>query len=204
MYDIRTLSVTESDILSIISTLNNSGRYYNKSDWIYFQHNKFDQKWWPDFSWSPSLQTPKLSFFSKHHKLDRYKVHINDHCQLVVKMDAFTSSTFAVPYGVPQGSHLVPLICIINGIAQIIDCNSLLFGVDMKMYSCISANLFVSNFSKNIDNISIWLGFVSDLHNLNFSKIFERWNKENCNQENYVKMAPTNLKISNHGHTIKL
>lgn len=65
--------------------------------------------------------------------------YLNDRYQLV-KMDAFTSSTFAVPSGVPQGSHLGPLLfnVLINDIVQIINCNVLLFADDMKIYSRIS------------------------------------------------------------------
>lgn len=76
----------------------------------------------------------------------------------LVKMDAFRSSTFPVTSGVPQGSHLGPLLfnVLINDIVQVIDCEVLLFADDMKIYSSISDSNDCLRLQTDINNIFNW------------------------------------------------
>lgn len=78
--------------------------------------------------------------------------------RLVVKSFGSFSSEFVATSGVPQGSHLGPLLfnIFINDIVDIIKVDSLLFADDIKLYSSIDSEVDCVNLQRSLDAVKSW------------------------------------------------
>lgn len=77
----------------------------------------------------------------------------------IVRIKGFVSDPFSAPSGVPQGSHLGPILftLFINDISNYISHSQfLLYADDLKIYSKINSPLDSSNLQRDIDSISLW------------------------------------------------
>lgn len=88
----------------------------------------------------------------------------------IVKMDSFTSEQIPVLSGVPQGSHLGPLLfaILINDIVNVITSKVLLYADDMKICREISSVSDCILLQQDLDRISEWC--VLNKISLNISK----------------------------------
>lgn len=77
----------------------------------------------------------------------------------LVRLDSCTSQSFTVSSGVPQGSHLGPLLfsIFINDLCELLDeQNSLLYADDVKIFRKINGPGDCERIQKNIDIITDW------------------------------------------------
>lgn len=108
------------------------------------------------FGFSQSL----ITFFTSYLKNRLQFVSYND-CQ----SDEYFSTS-----GVPQGSNLGPLLFLIfiNDIADVIDCQKLLFADDLKLYNKINNMHDCLSLQENLYNVQVWCK-KNNLH-MNISK----------------------------------
>lgn len=113
----------------------------------------------------------KLEAIGLHGSLLRWlNSYIQDRKQLV-RACGFISREIEVTSGVPQGSHLGPLLfnIFINDIkSEIIHCQFLLFADDLKIFNVVNSSLDCEKIQQDLNNITAW---CSRNHlNLNISK----------------------------------
>lgn len=75
---------------------------------------------------------------------------------LTVVVNGYNSNSFVPPSGVPQGSHIGPLLflCYINDISSFIKfCKFLLFADDLKLYLCINSLEDCLHLQEDINNL---------------------------------------------------
>lgn len=90
---------------------------------------------------------------------------------LFVKIENCISDPFKASYGIPQGSHLGPLLFLlfINDIPTLFKfCNVLLYADDLKIYSIVQNLNDCILFQNDIDSFLQWCKFNG--MELNFSK----------------------------------
>ena len=88
-----------------------------------------------------------------------------------VSFNHFNSYSFPVPSGVPQGSHLGPLLFVlfINDICKVVEsCRFSLYADDLKLYRTVSTQVDSTCLQSDINNIVLWS--KSNYINLNTSK----------------------------------
>lgn len=76
----------------------------------------------------------------------------------LVKICGWKSSLFPVLSGVPQGSHLGPLLFIlyINDVQNIFDSSCLLYADDLKIFCPIDSNSDALRLQKDLDKLALW------------------------------------------------
>lgn len=111
-----------------------------------------------------------------------------------VKMDSFTSTRIAVLSGVPQGSHLGPLLfsILINDIVNVIHSKVLLYADDMKIYREISTVLDCTQLQQDLENISEWCSLNKISLNISKCKFITFCRKKTVLNYNY-KINGSNL-----------
>ncbi|CAD6222047.1 GSCOCG00005308001-RA-CDS, partial [Cotesia congregata] len=84
---------------------------------------------------------------------------------LQVRVDGYLSEEYEATSGVPQGSHLGPLLfnIFINDIVNNIQSECLLYTDDLKIYRTISNDSDIQLLQKDIDMLSTWFSDVKDL-----------------------------------------
>ena len=91
----------------------------------------------------------------------------------IVRINGAVSQQFLAPSGVPQGSHIGPLLFLlfINDLVNVIQhCNILLFADDIKLFSDISKLSDCNKLQSDLKNLTIWC--KANLFFLNFDKCF--------------------------------
>ncbi len=80
------------------------------------------------------------------------------HRTLAVKYDGCLSAPFSVLSGVPQGSHLGPLLFILfmNDIVYVILTNHLMFADDIKVFGSVSSTSDFERLQLSLTNIDAW------------------------------------------------
>lgn len=75
-----------------------------------------------------------------------------------VNLKSVESTRFPTPSGVPQGSHLGPLIFIIfvNDLIDRINSHRLMYADDLKIYRIISSSIDCAALQQDIDTVSSW------------------------------------------------
>lgn len=97
----------------------------------------------------------------------------------IVRIKNFLSKEIKVPSGVPQGSHLGPLLfnIYVNDIAScFVSANFLMFADDLKLYMRVVDDSDRMNLQADLDRLSIWCGIngmelnVRKCHSMVFSR----------------------------------
>lgn len=75
-----------------------------------------------------------------------------------VKFNGAVSNSFNIPSGVPQGSHLGPLIFIIfvNDICSLLHCDCLMYADDLKIYRTVSSSLDCFALQEDLNRLLAW------------------------------------------------
>lgn len=118
------------------------------------------------------LLLAKLNKLGIHGTLLRWFVsYLENRSQLVV-VKGFSSVTTRVPSGVPQGSHLGPILFLIfiNDLPNVIRSKVKLYADDLKVYRQIREQKDVDDLQVDLDNISQWC--EQNCMSLNSSKCF--------------------------------
>lgn len=113
----------------------------------------------------------KLKMLGMHSNMLNWLYSYLSNRILFVKIDNYISEPVYAYSGVPQGSHLGPLLflLLINDIPSVFKyCNALLYADDLKVYSVIRNMNDCMLFQKDIDNFVQWC--VDNRMKLNFSK----------------------------------
>lgn len=90
--------------------------------------------------------------------LDWFRTYLNNRTQ-TVSAAGFISETYRARSGVPQGSHLGPVLfnIFINDIvSEIHHCRFLLYADDLKLYTTVSTAQDAKLLQGDIDRISVW------------------------------------------------
>lgn len=76
----------------------------------------------------------------------------------IVKLGSVESSRFSTPSGVPQGSHLGPLIFVlfVNDLSHQLSSHHLMYADDLKIYRIISSLIDCAALQQDIDNVANW------------------------------------------------
>ena len=114
----------------------------------------------------------------------------------IVRIKGFTSSQIRVSSGVPQGSHLGPLLFIlfINDLPSCLRfCKILLFADDAKLFSVIKSPIDCSKIQKDIDSIKNWC-VENDLKlNLNKCKTISFFKPRSSHSEYVYRIDQTDI-----------
>jgi exonuclease III len=114
----------------------------------------------------------KLALHGIHGSLYRWLVsYLSKRSQLVV-LKGFTSSSIDVPSGVPQGSHLGPLLFIIfiNDLVTRLTCECLLYADDIKIFKTVNSLNDCYVLQSDLNTVSDWC--KDNFMTLNIDKCF--------------------------------
>ena len=114
----------------------------------------------------------------------------------VVRIKGFTSAQVKVSSGVPQGSHLGPLLFIlfINDLLSCLRfCRILLFADDAKLFSIIKSPIDCSKIQKDIDAIHNWCIENALKLNLNKCKTISFFKPRCCHSEYAYRIDQTDI-----------
>lgn len=114
----------------------------------------------------------KLALYGVHGSLYRWVCsYLNNRSQLVA-LKGFVSSPVTVSSGVPQGSHLGPLLFVIfiNDLIPRLTSNCLLYADDLKIFNVISTDDDCVTLQNDLNTVSQWCR--SNLMYLNIDKCF--------------------------------
>lgn len=114
----------------------------------------------------------KLAEYGFHGSLFRWICsYLNKRNQLVA-LKGYLSSPVEVTSGVPQGSHLGPLLFVIfiNDLIERLSCQCLLYADDLKIFNTTSTLNDCQKLQKDLDVVSEWC--VANYMHLNISKCF--------------------------------
>ena len=79
--------------------------------------------------------------------------------QLIVRVSGWTSKLINVRSGVPQGSHIGPLLFLLfmNDVPNVLNySNCLMFADDLKMFYSVKSRLDAMNLQRDLDMLSLW------------------------------------------------
>lgn len=133
------------------------------------------------------LLCQKLEAYGIHGNLHRWvKSYLSRRSQLVA-IKGHLSAPLVVTSGVPQGSHLGPLLFIvfINDLVEQLTCPSLLYADDLKMFLTIESEQDAMTLQRNLDILNLWC--TENLMQLNVKKCFvvSFTNKKHKHLHNY-------------------
>lgn len=127
----------------------------------------------------------KLSQIGVHSSLLKWlQSYLSDRVQYV-SIDSSKSSTFRVPSGVPQGSHLGPLLfnLFINDVVQIFNSvHCLIYADDIKLFLPVRTHSDIMNFQRDLNSFFVWCSNndlslnVSKCKHMTFSRIHKPLN----------------------------
>lgn len=117
-----------------------------------------------------------------HGNLLRWLTSYLDKRSQLVTLRGYTSSPIAVASGVPQGSHLGPLLFVvfINSLIERLSCECLLYADDLKIFKTIENTNDCNLLQRDLDTISNWC--KEKLMNLNIGKCFVITFTNKCNK----------------------
>ncbi|XP_060802241.1 uncharacterized protein LOC132902173 [Amyelois transitella] len=117
-----------------------------------------------------------------HGNLLRWLTSYLDKRSQLVTLRGYTSSPIAVASGVPQGSHLGPLLFVvfINSLIERLSCECLLYADDLKIFKTIENTNDCKLLQRDLDTISNWC--KEKLMNLNIGKCFVITFTNKCNK----------------------
>lgn len=122
----------------------------------------------------------KLFSYGVHGNLYRWICSYLENRSQLVALKGFVSAPVQVGSGVPQGSHLGPLLFIIfiNDLIEKLSCSCLLYADDLKVYNVISQTSDCLALQKDLDIVSEWCK-VNHMHlNINKCSIITFTNKK--------------------------
>ena len=79
--------------------------------------------------------------------------------QQIVRVSGWTSKPINVTSGVPQGSHIGPLLFLLfmNDVPNVLNySNCLMFADDLKMFYSVKSRLDAMNLQRDLDMLSLW------------------------------------------------
>lgn len=123
----------------------------------------------------------KLSFYGVHGCLLRWLIsYLNNRTQLVT-MKGFSSTPISVSSGVPQGSHLGPLLFVIfiNDLINRLSSRCLLYADDLKIYNDITDTASCIVLQKDLNTVSNWCVLNGMSLNVNKSCVISFTKKKN-------------------------
>ncbi|CAH2097232.1 unnamed protein product [Euphydryas editha] len=100
----------------------------------------------------------KISAVGIHGSLLRWcESYLQRRSQLVM-IRGYSSRSKIIPTGVPQGSHMGPLLFVIyiNDLAQQLKCLFKMYADDLKIYKCIKTENDVKILQKDLDRVQTW------------------------------------------------
>ena len=158
-----------------------------QTDAIYFDFSKaFDKV-------NHSILCHKLAFYGVHGCLLRWVIsYLNNRTQLVA-VKGYSSSLKSVTSGVPQGSHLGPLLFVIfvNDLVDRLSCPCLLYADDLKLYANVSDRTQCVALQHDINVISEWCSLNKMSLNVNKCCVISFTRKKNkLFHQYYVQEAP--------------
>lgn len=137
---------------------------------------------------SHQIMTYKLHRYGFEPNLVKWiNSYLSDRFQ-IIKMDSYLSKRFPVLSGVPQGSHLGPLLfaVLINDIVNVIKSNVLLYADDMKIYRDISSTSDCLVLQSDMDRISEWCVLNKISLNIAKCKVISFCRKKTTLNHHYV------------------
>jgi hypothetical protein len=119
-----------------------------------------------------SLLCSKLAHYGIHGCLLRWLASYLSNRSQLVAVKGYTSSAISVFSGVPQGSHLGPLLFIvfINDLVSRLSCPALLYADDLKIYTSIENTNQSTILQNDLEAVSEWC--TSNNMDLNINKCY--------------------------------
>jgi hypothetical protein len=135
-----------------------------------------------------SLLSYKLSHYGIHGCLLRWVIsYLSNRTQLVT-VKGYSSTHTTVPSGVPQGSHLGPLLFVIfiNDLVNRLSCPCLLYADDLKVYTSIKSSSDYATLQKDLHTVSDWCSINRMSLNVNKCCVISFTKKKNRVVHSYL------------------